>query len=186
MLAKGEAVTHDRYTIDALLALTRNHWPAADTDVHAFIMTLARLMDMAGSTHVRVAAERGLSPTEFDVLATLRKQAPPYELTPTGLQQAVVITSGGLTKVLHQLEARDLIARAVDAQDRRSRRVRLTRAGKALIERAMTAVLAAQGQALAPLPARDLDQLITLLRKALAGMERGSKPVRGAGKRRRK
>lgn len=164
-------MAHERYTIDDLLKLTKENWPAAATTAHEFIMTLARAMDVAGHTHVRLIVAHGLSPAEFDVLATLRKVAPPHELTPTELQQAVVITSGGLTKVLHQLEARNLVARAVDAKDRRSKRVRLTRAGKALIERAMTALLRAQGKAVAGLPARDLVQLIKLLRRTLEVME---------------
>jgi DNA-binding MarR family transcriptional regulator len=140
-------------------------------------MTLARVMDVAGHTHDQAVATFGLSPAEFDVLATLRKVASPYELTPTELQQAVVITSGGLTKVLHQLEARDLVARAVDAEDRRSKRVRLTRTGKTLIERAMEAVLASQGEWLTTLPARDLEQLIKLLHKALRAMESHTTPL---------
>lgn len=164
-------MTHDRYTIDDLLQLTKRNWPAADTTTHELIMTLARVMEQAGRTHARLAAAHGLSPAEFDVLATLRKVAPPYEMTPTELQQAVVITSGGLTKVLHQLEARNLVGRSVDAEDRRSKRVRLTRSGKALIERAMTALLASQGDWLATLPARELEQLIKLLRKSLGAME---------------
>lgn len=164
-------MAHDRFTIDDLLKLTKKNWPAADTPEHAFVMTLARVMDAASHSHVELAAAHGLSPAEFDVLATLRKVAPPHRLTPTEVQQAVVITSGGLTKVLHQLEARDLVARSVAAEDRRQKQVRLTRAGKALIERAMTAVLAGQGEWINRLGNRDQEQLMQLLRKALAAME---------------
>ncbi len=164
-------MAHERYTIEELLQLTRKNWPAADTTGHEFIMTVARVMESVGQRHLEVAETYGLTPVEFDVLATLRKVGPPYEMTPTELQQAVVISSGGLTKVLHQLEARALVGRSIDAKDRRSKRVRLTREGKTLIERAMAKVLSAQEEWLASLPARELKQLVQLLRKALAVTE---------------
>lgn len=41
----------------------------------------------------------------------------------------------------------------------------------------MAAMLASQGEQLATLPARELDQLIKLLRKALGAMESRRKPA---------
>lgn len=158
---------NDRYTIEDLLALTRKNWRAADTRGHEFAITLGRLAVSAGMVIAHLAGERGLTQAEFDVLATLRKAAPPFELTPTELQKAVVITSGGLTKVLYQLEARKLIGRSIDAADRRSKRVRLTRAGRTAIEGAMKNVLAAHERWLAALSARERMQLTGLLRKVL-------------------
>jgi DNA-binding MarR family transcriptional regulator len=81
-----------------------------------------------------------LSAGEFDVLATLRQQGPPYRLTPTRLTAALMVTSGGMTKRLALLEQAGLITRVPDPADRRSRAVELTEEGRRLVE----AVLAAR------------------------------------------
>ena len=84
-----------------------------------------------------VLAEFGLSTAEFDVLATLRNAPAPYSLLPGEIQKAVVITSGGLTKVLYQLEARQYLRRQKSEHDQRSKPVQLTETGQNLIETAM-------------------------------------------------
>lgn len=42
----------------------------------------------------------GLSYSDYDVIATLRRAGAPYELTPTELSKRVLLTSGGLTACL--------------------------------------------------------------------------------------
>ena len=41
----------------------------------------------------------------------LRSVPSPYELTPTELYDAVLLSSGGMTKVLRRLETRGLVSR---------------------------------------------------------------------------
>lgn len=102
---------------------------------HAREMTLARAR--------AIWTRHGLTPAEFDVLATLRNAPSPHQLTPSRLQDSVLITSGGLTKVMRQLEARHLVLRSLDVQDQRVKPIRLTREGRRLIEHAMAEVTAA-------------------------------------------
>jgi DNA-binding MarR family transcriptional regulator len=90
-------------------------------------------------------ARHGLTPAEFDVLVTLRNAPPPHELTPSDLQAALVITSGGLTKVMGQLEARGLVQRPRQEGDQRVKPVRLTVAGQTLVEQAMLELAAESG-----------------------------------------
>jgi DNA-binding MarR family transcriptional regulator len=85
-------------------------------------------------------ARHTLTPAEFDVLAALRNAPPPYRLTPSQLQDCVLITSGGLTKVMRQLEARNLVLRSQDPHDQRVKPIRLTHAGRTLIEHVMAEV----------------------------------------------
>lgn len=82
----------------------------------------------------------GVTPTEFDVLATLRNAPPPHELTPSRVQELMVITSGGLTKVMRQLEERGLVSRSLPGKDQRVKPVRITAAGKKRVERLMVEV----------------------------------------------
>lgn len=113
-----------------------------------------------------VLLQHALSMAEFDVLATLRNAPPPHELTPKALQDAMVITSGGLTKVLLQLAARGLIKRSQRDADLRIKPACLSEAGKTLIETAMNDVLAASRRWLRErLTPPEMNQLTGLLRK---------------------
>jgi DNA-binding MarR family transcriptional regulator len=65
---------------------------------------------------------------EFDVLITL-DNAPERRLRMTDLAEAVMLSSGGLTRLVGRLEARGLVARIQDAADARSFHATLTPAG---------------------------------------------------------
>jgi DNA-binding MarR family transcriptional regulator len=88
----------------------------------------------------------GLSIAEFDVLATLRNAQPPHEMIPKEIQDEMVITSGGLTKIMLQLESRELVKRLQVESDLRVKPVRLTTKGRKLIEKAMAELVAATGE----------------------------------------
>lgn len=88
--------------------------------------------------HARVIWGRhDLTPAEFDVLFTLRNVDAPYELTPGQIQERVLITSGGLTKVIHLLEEKGFVERSVDQGDNRVKPVRLTASGGGCIAAVM-------------------------------------------------
>lgn len=111
----------------------------------------------------------GLSAAEFDVLATLRNAPAAHDMTPSEIQREVVITSGGLTKVMLQLEARGLVKRLQLQNDLRVKPVQLTDEGKQKIEAAMTELLGATGAWLRKtLDAGEIGQLTALLSKTLA------------------
>lgn len=113
-----------------------------------------------------VIVRHGLTPTEFDVLATLRRSPPPGELTPSEIQNAMLITSGGLTKVLQQLETRGLISRTILKSDRRSKPVHLSPVAVKLIEQAMSELMAVMSTAIKEkLSENEIKNLIRLLNK---------------------
>ncbi|NTV96220.1 MAG: MarR family transcriptional regulator [Thiobacillus sp.] len=125
------------------LELHRNWWPETYDDlVLPLVLALYRARERQRHAAEAVMARHGLAPAEFDVLATLRRAPPPGELTPSDIQQAMFITSGGLTKVLRQLELRGLVVRSVAPADRRSKPVRLKPKAVHLIERAMAELMA--------------------------------------------
>lgn len=148
----------------------RHEWSESHApDTLPLIMLLHHAQD-AMFAHARpIWARHDLTPAEFDVLATLRNASPPYELTPSRLQDSVLITSGGLTKVMRQLEERGLAVRSQDPDDQRIKPIRLTRDGKKRIERAMAEVTAtADAWVRSALNATEIDTLNTLLDKLLA------------------
>jgi len=107
-----------------------------------------------------------LSAAEFDVLATLRNAPAPHQMTPAEIQYQVVITSGGLTKVMLQLAERGLVDRSQSQDDLRVKPVRLSATGCQTIEEGMQAMLEANGQWIrGALAAEEITQLSQLLRK---------------------
>src|SRR4030066_1766598 len=124
----------------------RHEWSESHApETMPLMLQLHRAQGLAFSQVRALWARHGLTPAEFDVLATLRNAPPPHELTPSQLQDSVMITSGGLTKVMRQLEARNLVSRSQHASDQRIKPIKLTHAGKRLVERAMAELAATSG-----------------------------------------
>ena len=159
--------------ITDIVDFSQEHWPHTNTLIHRYVLHLHRLSAVEMQRAEPVMAEFGLSMTEFDLLATLRRTPSPHVLTPTELQRSTLLSSGGQTKVLYQLESSGLISRSVDEGDKRSKRVHLTRKGKSVIEKAMAAVMdkLEYGVAAAGLSQQEMSQLIKLMGKLLATLE---------------
>lgn len=105
-------------------------------------LNLERARKVAHAHARSVWDQHGLTPAEFDVLATLRNTETPYELTPGQIQDRLLITSGGLTKVIHLLENKGYVERSVSRDDNRVKPVRLTVAGNRCIARTMKDLVA--------------------------------------------
>jgi DNA-binding MarR family transcriptional regulator len=161
-----------RHTAEEALARTKKNWPKAATLTAEVMLRIYRMNDLMRANVQRLSSRHGLSLTDADVLAALRRAPPPHELSPTELYSAVLISSGGLTKVLHSLDQRGLISRVADDKDRRSRRVRLTPAGRALVERTHVTV-GESDEALfsGALSTTETARLAALLRKLLLAIE---------------
>lgn len=155
-----------------LIDLHRRHWAEGiDLEVAAAIMALHRADDAVRELAKAIWARHGLTPAEFDVLATLRRSPSPRQLTPSEIQNAMLITSGGLTKAMAGLEARGLVTRSRSEADQRVRPVKLCAAGKRLAERVMadlTAATAAPVRAL--LQPSELQVLTDLLGRLDTGL----------------
>ena len=107
----------------------------------------------------------------FDVLATLRRQGPPFELTPTVLYKELLITSGTMTHRLDGLEKRGLVERISYPQDRRGLLVRLTKKGLSVTNRLVTAHLDNEKRLFASLSPGDTKNLAKILGKWIESLE---------------
>lgn len=169
-----ENSTHSRrHSPSALIDLHARNWPRANTPAHTLVLLLVATHQQLTS-HVLSSCEScGIAPSEFDVLAALRRSAPPYEQTPTEILRRTVVTSGGLTKILHRLAEKGWIERIADAADRRSIRARLTPAGSRVIEEAMDRLLGQLHWMERALSAAEMTELIGVLRQLWAAGETG-------------
>jgi DNA-binding MarR family transcriptional regulator len=162
----------ERYTAERILALMHENWPESCTPASELMVRLHRLRALLYDTFCRTIVPYGLNVAEFDVLTTLRSVSPPYQLTPTELYDAVLLSSGGMTKVLKSLEARQLITRVANEFDGRSTLVRLSSQGKTLAEASMQAALQADSAFIASgLTPSELTRLTALIRKLLLAVE---------------
>src|SRR5690349_4214066 len=117
-------------------------------EVFSRIGRLARHLDLARR---QAFADHGIESWEFDVLAALRRAGGDYQLSPGRLIKETLVTSGTMTNRGDRLAARGLVDR-------------LTAAGRSTVDGAFEALLDAERQLLADLPARDRTQLAALLR----------------------
>jgi DNA-binding MarR family transcriptional regulator len=96
---------------------------------------------------VRRVVPAALTLPQFDVLAQLHCR--PEGMSPGELTRALLVTAGNVTGVVERLTRLGLALRQPVPTDRRTVRVRLTRRGRLLMERAI------------PRHARDLDRLLS-------------------------
>jgi DNA-binding MarR family transcriptional regulator len=113
----------------------------------------------------------GLKLGEFDVLATLRRAGPPFQLNPSELAKAMMLSSGAMTNRLDRLEEQGLVARLPDPSDRRGTIVALTDEGRARIDAAVESHVRNEERLLSALSAKEQDQLDAILKKLLAALE---------------
>ncbi|MFG3406872.1 MarR family winged helix-turn-helix transcriptional regulator [Streptomyces sp. NPDC048142] len=155
------------------------HWERERPDLDFTAMaTLARFarLHIAGSRRVdAVFAAYGLDRGEFDVLASLRRTGAPHEMPPSQLAEILLITRAGMTKRVDRLEARGLVARRADPEDRRSLRIGLTPEGLDLIDAAVAEHTANENRVLGLLTDDEAHAFDATLRKLLAALE-GSTP----------
>jgi DNA-binding MarR family transcriptional regulator len=116
-------------------------------------------------------AAHDLEPWEFDVLAALRRQGAPYELSPGALLRATLVTSGTMTNRIDRLEEAGLVRRRPDPQDKRGVLVTLTATGRSRVDDALADLLKAERALLASLPAESRGALADLLRMLLAPLD---------------
>ncbi|AYM80327.1 MarR family transcriptional regulator [Agrobacterium tumefaciens] len=116
-------------------------------------------------------AEHGLQSGEFDVLATLRRSGAPFELTPTQLYEAAMLSSGGMTARIDRLERESLVARRSHPSDRRGTLVALTHKGLSLIDAILAEHVENERTTLAGLTIAEQQQFNALCIKFLAGLK---------------
>jgi DNA-binding MarR family transcriptional regulator len=160
--------------IDRIVVQWQRERPDLDVSALALLGRLLRAAHLADLSLAEGAARHGLRPGWFDLLAALRRAGRPYELRPTDLMEATMLSSGGTTKRLDRLADAGLVERRPDPDDRRGALVRLTAKGRAVIDRALAAHVAHEERLLEPLSRADRRALDGLLRRLLAGLEPGA------------
>ena len=144
-------------------------WGAAQPDLdYSPFDVVSRLRRVALHLDRRVDAlleAFGLTRTVVKVLATLRRQGPPYRLSQRALMDHLRLTSATISVRVDQLADLGLVCRVADAADKRSSLVELTEAGLAAYDACAPAYVAELNRLLSALGPDERDLLAALLRR---------------------
>jgi DNA-binding MarR family transcriptional regulator len=159
--------------IDQIQSEWQQASPALDVSALAVVGRILRLARLLERQREALLVPHGLSVWSFDVLATLRRQPPPHQLTPTELYGALMLSSGAMTNRIDRLEGEGLVERHRETTDRRSVLVRLTARGVQLVETVLPQILDRERERLEPFTPAEREGLAGLLRRQLLALESG-------------
>ncbi len=152
--------------------------PDLDPKAMEVVDRIQRIASLLAGGATAALAPLDLGRPGYAVLAALLRAGEPYELTPTELTRAALLTSGAMTHRIDRLEEAGLVRRVRPEEgDRRSIRIRLTEEGRTLVDEAAPLRFAAAEKAVRRLSRRELAILRGLLHKLAEGLEAAS----GAG-----
>jgi DNA-binding MarR family transcriptional regulator len=163
-----------------------------DLDLGDFLLAiyLRRLGRLIENDYDRMCQARfGMSAWDMRVLLALRRGGPPFAMRPTDLFEALLVTSGAVTKQVDRLQRRRLVKRLPDPEHGGGLRVQLTERGLEMVDAAVE--LLARDSAIRPATSkfdkRDREaatrfclKLIALLEPARARPSAGAKAKKGA------
>lgn len=158
-----------RDTVAEVVRQWRAVHPDLDTgpmEIIGRINRCAALFQQAEDAPLRRA---GLTRPEFDLLGALRRTG--HELTPSELARETFSSGAAVTKRLKQLTERGLVERRGDTRDRRVAHVRLTDAGRELVDGILPAQLSYETAVLSGLDHAELGDLASLLGGLLSQLE---------------
>jgi len=160
--------THDH--VDEILANWERERPELDASPIGVFGRIARIDRLLDAHLAEFLGTHDLTLGLFDVLAALRRQGPPYRAKPSVLATTSLLTSGGMTGRIDQLERQGLVKRVNDPDDRRVSFAELTSAGLELIDMLFEQHLDREAALLRELTPEEQIQLGAFLRAVEATM----------------
>jgi len=165
----SEPQQHDE--VDDLVAGWHAERPDLDLEPMQVLSRVSRLARHLDRARRDAFSAHGLETWSFDVLSALRRQGPPYQLSPGALLRATLVTSGTMTNRIDRLAEAGLVARYPDPVDRRGVLVQLTDRGAAVADAALADLLVHERELLVGLRGDQRAALATLLRVLLTPLD---------------
>lgn len=176
-VAPGEKDSGLPLSRDTMTLLNRieQDWQRMRPELDASPMLTGLLLDRLGSAFARhieqTYREEGINSSNWDLLLTLLRSAPPQGLTHTELSELTAISGPSMTNRVTRLLDKGLVERVVSAKDRRSALVRLTPQGRELVERLLPQHIEREQQALSVLTDEELRALTGIAMKLVGHLE---------------
>jgi DNA-binding MarR family transcriptional regulator len=157
----------ERDRVDEKLEVLGRELPQIDLPTEGIVQRIQKLAWRLNRSLNETAAEYGLSHADWSLLGSLRASGAPYRQAAGKLAEHVSITPGAMTSRLDKLEARGLVRRVPDADDRRVLQIELTDEGDRIWTEAVAVQAEKERLIAAALDARQQEQLNALLRKLM-------------------
>lgn len=129
---------------------------------------IRRMHQIAVAAFAREVGAFDITPVQFGLLHVLAGSPGLDQVT---LAKRVALDAATSGSVISRLEAKGWIVRTPDAHDRRRKLLQITPAGQDVLAAMTAAVVRAQALMLAPLPAAEQQQLMTLLSRLVSAHE---------------
>ena len=144
-------------------------YPTLDPRAFEAFLHLLRTGDAVFAGVQELLTAHGVSQGRFTVL-TLLDRCFDEPLTPAGLADEACVTRATMTGLIDTLEKDGLVVRETDASDRRTVLVRLTRKGRAFLQRILPDYCRRVSAMMEPLNDNERKQLVRLLQKIQQGL----------------
>lgn len=161
----GDTVTRD--VADIGIALWHRERPEIDCSGKAVTGRVLHLGEIFMDAMNVNMEQFGVRYSHYAIVGTLRSIGKPYRMSPTELQNTLMITSGGISNLLRKVELRGFIRRLSDPSDGRGVIVELTDEGFALSEETMRAQAELERKLVGALTSQEQDALSLLLKKLI-------------------
>ncbi len=161
-------MTFDR--VDSILEQWASERPDLDASPIGIFGRISRIDRLFEQSMAEFLRPHGLTLGLFDVLAALRRNGEPFQAKPSDLAAMTMLTSGGMTGRLDQLEKLNLVLRVPDPDDRRVMMAQLSPEGRTLIDRLMGEHLERERDRLEWLQSGEPDEFAGYLRKLEASL----------------
>lgn len=160
--ARNRAAQRD--AVDEIVLDWERERPDLDVDPLRIFSRVKRIAKQLDAVRKKAFGETGLELWEFDVLSALRRAGAPHRLSPKQLLAVTLVSSGTMTNRIDRLAQRGLVERETDPNDGRGIFVRMTEPGRALVDDALTRLVAAERLVLSDLDPTARDDLAGSLR----------------------
>lgn len=150
--------------VDRIVSQWERERPDLDVSPVEIFGRIARVDMLLGKFVNDFLTQHNLTLGLFDVLTALRRSGHPYKLKPSDLADMTMLTSGGITGRLDQLEELGLVERASDKQDRRVMFAQLTQEGLSVIDTVIEGHFNREAEVLEDINESDRVELARLLK----------------------
>jgi DNA-binding MarR family transcriptional regulator len=153
-------------------------YPTLSPSASEAFLHLLRTGDEVFATESAFLSDHNISQGRFTVLMLLHRCCEEPS-TPAELAERAGVTRATMTGLIDNLEKDGLVSRHADADDRRTVPVRLTEAGRTLIERMLPDYFRCVAKIMQPLGEAERKQFVALLQKIQQGLtiEREATPA---------
>ena len=157
--------------VDRIVSQWETERPDLDVSPVEIFGRIARVDILLGNFVNNFLTQYDLTLGLFDVLTALRRSGEPYKLKPSDLADMTMLTSGGITGRLDQLEELGFVGRTSDEQDRRVMFAQLTQEGLSLIDAVIEGHFAREAEILEGIYESDRNELSRLLKTLEEALE---------------